>query len=81
VSPGKAYPDYRVAALRVPVPAARHSCHTTPEAVAAAGVPTLLFISSLSAFEGCRSQYRAAKLAVERCVTEARGCNMRLGFV
>ncbi len=31
-----------------------------------AGVGTLLFISSMSAFDGCRSMYGRAKLAVER---------------
>jgi nucleoside-diphosphate-sugar epimerase len=51
------------------------------DSVKAAGVPRLLFISSLSAFEGCRSQYGTTKLAVEKHVTALGGCSIRLGFV
>jgi nucleoside-diphosphate-sugar epimerase len=47
----------------------------------AAGVSRILFISSLSAFEGCRSRYGAAKLAVETEVAAIGGCSIRLGFV
>jgi nucleoside-diphosphate-sugar epimerase len=47
----------------------------------AAGVSRILFISSLSAFEGCRSRYGAAKLAVEKAVAAIGGCSVRLGFV
>ena len=46
-----------------------------------AGVRRLIFVSSLSAFEGCKSRYGAAKLAVEKIVTALGGCNVRLGFV
>lgn len=46
-----------------------------------AGVPRLIFISSLSAFEGCRSRYGLGKLAVEEHVAGMRGCSVRLGFV
>lgn len=44
-------------------------------------VPRLIFISSLSAFEGCRSRYGKAKLAVEQIVTAFSGINVRLGLV
>jgi nucleoside-diphosphate-sugar epimerase len=46
-----------------------------------AGVRRMIFISSLSAFEGCKSRYGAAKLAVEKTVATLGGCNVRLGFV
>jgi nucleoside-diphosphate-sugar epimerase len=46
-----------------------------------AGVRRLIFISSLSAFEGCKSRYGAAKLAVEKIAASFGGCNVRLGFV
>jgi nucleoside-diphosphate-sugar epimerase len=51
------------------------------DAAKAAGTPHLLFISSLSAFEGCRSQYGATKLAVEKHVAALGGRSVRLGFV
>src|SRR5580698_2684427 len=38
------------------------------DAAKAAGGPRILFISSLSAFDGCRSRYGAMKLAVEEVV-------------
>lgn len=47
----------------------------------ACGVPHSLFLSSLSAFDGCRSQYGRGKLAVERHVTSMGGVSVRLGFV
>jgi nucleoside-diphosphate-sugar epimerase len=50
-------------------------------AARAAGVDRLIFISSLSAFEGCKSRYGASKLAVEQRVAAIGGCIVRLGFV
>ena len=47
----------------------------------AAGVAHIVFISSLSAFDGCRSRYGGAKLAVERELAGIGGCAVRLGFV
>ena len=46
-----------------------------------AGVNRLVFISSLSSFEGCKSRYGASKLLVERHVADVGGCSVRLGFV
>ncbi|HWB85229.1 MAG TPA: NAD(P)-dependent oxidoreductase [Bryobacteraceae bacterium] len=46
-----------------------------------ARIPRIVFLSSLSAFEGCRSQYGAAKLALEKEAATAGGCAVRLGFV
>ena len=51
------------------------------DAAKAAGIPRILFISSLSAFEGCRSRYGMMKLAVEKAVAAIGGCSVRLGFV
>jgi nucleoside-diphosphate-sugar epimerase len=51
------------------------------ERAAAEGIPRILFISSLSAFEGCRSRYGKSKLAVENELTRFGGCSVRLGFV
>jgi len=51
------------------------------QAAKAASVPRIVFISSLSAFEGCRSHYGATKLAVEKTVGALDGCTIRLGFV
>jgi nucleoside-diphosphate-sugar epimerase len=50
-------------------------------AAKAADVPRILFISSLSAFDGCRSRYGAMKLAVEKMVRTVDGRSVRLGFV
>jgi nucleoside-diphosphate-sugar epimerase len=51
------------------------------DAARRAGVPRLVFISSLSAFEGCSSNYGAMKLAVEKQVQRLGGCSVRLGFL
>jgi nucleoside-diphosphate-sugar epimerase len=51
------------------------------EQAKAAGVEHLIFISSLSAFPGCLSQYGAGKLAVERELERIGGKSVRLGFV
>jgi nucleoside-diphosphate-sugar epimerase len=50
-------------------------------AAKAVGIPRIVFISSLSAFEGCQSRYGAMKLAVEKAVAAIEGCSVRLGFV
>lgn len=47
----------------------------------AAGVPRLVFISTMSAFPGCRSRYGQGKLEVEQAVTELGGYSLRLGLV
>jgi nucleoside-diphosphate-sugar epimerase len=47
----------------------------------AAGIPRLLFVSSFSAFDGCRSIYGATKLAVEKQSSAMGVCSVRLGFV
>jgi nucleoside-diphosphate-sugar epimerase len=46
-----------------------------------AGVNRPIFVSSLSAFDGCKSRYGASKLAVEKHVAAIGGCSVRLGFV
>lgn len=47
----------------------------------AAGVKRLVFISSMSAYSGCRSVYGQAKLAVEETVLAAGGICIRPGLV
>ncbi len=51
------------------------------QAAKEAGVPRLIFVSSLSAFDGCRSVYGATKLATEKQLAALRVCSLRLGFV
>lgn len=50
-------------------------------AARAAGVARVLFISTLSAFEGCRSLYGRAKLAIEKAVLDEGGIVVRPGLV
>lgn len=45
------------------------------------GVKRLIFISSMAAFEGCKSIYGRAKLAVEEAVTARGGISVRPGFI
>jgi len=47
----------------------------------AAGVTRLVFISSVSAFAGCRSHYGAGKLQVEETVASLAGIVLRPGLV
>lgn len=47
----------------------------------AAGVRRVVFVSTLSAFPGCRSLYGRAKLAVEALVRELDGATIRPGLV
>lgn len=47
----------------------------------AAGVKRLVFISSVSAFAGCRSHYGAGKLQVEEAVASLAGIVLRPGLV
>ena len=47
----------------------------------AAGVGRVVFVSTISAFEGARSEYGKSKLAVERMVLEAGGTVIRPGLV
>jgi len=47
----------------------------------AAGGERIVFVSSLSAFDGARSEYGKSKLAVERLVIEAGGAVIRPGLV
>jgi len=51
------------------------------EAAAGAGVGRLIFLSTLSAFEGARSLYGCAKLAVEAHALELGGAVVRSGLV
>jgi nucleoside-diphosphate-sugar epimerase len=46
-----------------------------------AGVQRLIFISTISAFEGARSAYGRSKLEVEQAFREAGGLVLRLGLV
>lgn len=50
-------------------------------AARAAGVRTVVLISSMSAFEGCRSMYGRAKLAVEHAARELGVQSVRPGLV
>jgi nucleoside-diphosphate-sugar epimerase len=50
-------------------------------AAQAAGVQRLVFISTISAFEGARSEYGKSKLAVEQMVLAAGGTVIRPGLV
>lgn len=45
------------------------------------GVRRVLFLSSLSAFDGCRSGYGRDKLAIEAVAASLGGVSARLGFV
>jgi len=45
------------------------------------GVSRIVFISSMSAFEGCRSVYGVAKLEVEALVRKAGGISIRPGLI
>jgi nucleoside-diphosphate-sugar epimerase len=47
----------------------------------AAGGKRIVFVSSISSFEGARSEYGKSKLAVERLVLEAGGTVIRPGLV
>jgi nucleoside-diphosphate-sugar epimerase len=51
------------------------------ESARVAGVRRLIFISSMSSFPGCRSQYGRAKLAVEERATELALIIVRPGLV
>ena len=51
------------------------------EAAARAGVKKLVFVSSVSAYTGCRSMYGRSKLLVEAAVTHLGGVNVRPGIV
>ena len=50
-------------------------------AASAAGVKRFVFISSMSAFEGCQSVYGKSKLAAERAVLDADGIVVRPGLI
>jgi nucleoside-diphosphate-sugar epimerase len=50
-------------------------------AALASGVQQIVFVSTLSAFSGARSEYGKSKLAVERMVLEAGGTVVRPGLV
>jgi nucleoside-diphosphate-sugar epimerase len=51
------------------------------EAAARAGVEKLIFVSSVSAYAGCRSLYGGSKLRVEAAVSGLGGVNVRPGIV
>jgi nucleoside-diphosphate-sugar epimerase len=50
-------------------------------AAQAAGVPKIIFISSISAFSGCRSLYGQAKLAIEKIALDHGALVIRPGLV
>jgi nucleoside-diphosphate-sugar epimerase len=51
------------------------------EAARAAGIPKIIFISSISAFDGCRSLYGKAKLEIEKIARENGALVIRPGLV
>ena len=51
------------------------------DAARQAGVGTIVFISTMSAFDGCRSLYGKAKLAVEKKLSEYGGVAVRPGLI
>jgi NADH dehydrogenase len=51
------------------------------DAAARAGVRRQIFISSMSAFEGCRSEYGCGKLAAENAVAVRGGISIRPGML
>jgi len=51
------------------------------EAASGAGVERFVFISSISAYEGCRSDYGRAKLEIEDAVLQRGGLVIRPGLV
>ena len=51
------------------------------EAVRAAKIPRIVFISSISAFDGCRSLYGAAKLEIEKIALDQGVLVIRPGLV
>jgi nucleoside-diphosphate-sugar epimerase len=51
------------------------------EAARRDGVATIIHLSSLAAFEGCRSLYGKTKLKVENLTTESGGISLRAGTV
>jgi nucleoside-diphosphate-sugar epimerase len=51
------------------------------DAAARAGVGRQIFVSSMAAFEGCRSHYGKAKLAGEEAVRVRNGLAVRPGFI
>jgi nucleoside-diphosphate-sugar epimerase len=51
------------------------------EGAARRGVRKLIFVSSVSAYTGCRSMYGRSKLLVEAAVTRLGGVNVRPGIV
>jgi nucleoside-diphosphate-sugar epimerase len=51
------------------------------DAARAAGVQQIVFVSTISAFDGAKSEYGKSKLAVEKMVLEAGGTVIRPGLV
>jgi nucleoside-diphosphate-sugar epimerase len=51
------------------------------DAATRAGIRHQIFISSMAAFEGCRSKYGLGKLAAEHAVRIRGGCVIRPGFI
>jgi nucleoside-diphosphate-sugar epimerase len=51
------------------------------QAARAAGVQRIVFISSISAYDGCRSLYGRAKLAIEKIAREQGALTLRPGLV
>jgi nucleoside-diphosphate-sugar epimerase len=51
------------------------------QAARAAGIPKIIFISSISAFDGCRSLYGKAKLEIEKLAQENGAMVIRPGLI
>jgi nucleoside-diphosphate-sugar epimerase len=51
------------------------------ESARAAGIPRIVFISSISAFDGCRSLYGRAKLEIEKIALDCGALVLRPGLV
>jgi NADH dehydrogenase len=45
------------------------------------GVSFIVFISSMAAFDGCKSEYGSTKLGIEALTTRARGLSIRPGTI
>ena len=51
------------------------------EAARAAGIPKIIFISSISAFDGCKSLYGKAKLEIEKIALDCGAMVIRPGLI
>jgi nucleoside-diphosphate-sugar epimerase len=51
------------------------------KAASEAGIPKLLLISTISAYDGCKSNYGRAKLLIEKHAREAKACVVRPALI